>query len=70
VSPLGDIVQFVVRTPERELLIRAPRRDAARVLPGDPVWCTWTAQDAYVFDARQTDLVLADPTSETAPAGA
>jgi spermidine/putrescine ABC transporter ATP-binding subunit len=70
VSPLGDIVQFVVRTAEREVLIRAPRRDAARALPGDPVWCTWSARDAYVFDARQRDLVLVDPTTDTAPVGA
>lgn len=69
VSPLGDIVQFVVRTDSRELLIRAPRREAARVLPGDPVWCTWAASDAYVFDSSQSDLVLVDPTTENAPSG-
>jgi spermidine/putrescine transport system ATP-binding protein len=61
VSHLGDSLQFVVRCGGRELLSRQPRDRAARVSPGDAVWCTWTPDLVRLFPADQTDLVLADP---------
>jgi spermidine/putrescine transport system ATP-binding protein len=64
VSHLGDVIQFVVRAGEYELLSRQPRHTAVRVRPGEPVWCTWAAGDAYLFSDRQARLVLADPASD------
>jgi hypothetical protein len=67
VAHLGDVLQFVVRTPSRDLLALIPRNVATKVLPGDPVWCTWTADNTYLFPADQAELVLVDPAAETAP---
>ncbi len=64
VSHLGDVIQFVVRDGERELLSRQPRHAAVRVRPGEPVWCTWAPAEAYLFSDRQAGLVLADPASD------
>jgi spermidine/putrescine transport system ATP-binding protein len=67
VSHLGDVIQFVVRTPQREVLARLPRHQAPKLLPGDSVWCRWDAQSAYVFPAEHTELLLVDPTTDAAP---
>jgi spermidine/putrescine transport system ATP-binding protein len=67
VAHLGDVLQFVVRTPSRDLLALIPRNVATKVLPGDHVWCTWTADNTYLFPADQAELVLVDPAAETAP---
>ena len=64
VSHLGDVIQFVVRTGERDLLSRQPRHTAARVRTGEPVWCTWAPREGYLFSDRQARLVLADPASD------
>ena len=66
VSHLGDVIQFVVSTPAREVLARVPRTRAPRLTPGAEVWCHWTPHHAHVFDASQIDLVLADPASDKA----
>jgi hypothetical protein len=36
--------------------------DASRFAVGDSVWCSWLAEDVYLFSARQASLVLAAPT--------
>ena len=61
VSHLGDVLQFVIRAGDHELLARQPRHSAAKVRPGEPVWCTWNSADAYQFSDRQAALVMADP---------
>jgi hypothetical protein len=27
---------------------------------GEDVWCSWSADDVYLFSARQADVVLAE----------
>jgi spermidine/putrescine transport system ATP-binding protein len=59
---LGELIQYVVTTPDgRELLSRQPRSSAVRLAVGEPVWCSWQAADAHIFGAEQHDLVLPDP---------
>jgi spermidine/putrescine transport system ATP-binding protein len=66
VSHLGDVIQFVVATPDgREVLARLPRTAAPRIHPGSAVWCSWDGAHTYVFGAEQADLVMADPADET-----
>jgi spermidine/putrescine transport system ATP-binding protein len=67
VSHLGDVIQFVVRAGEHDLIARLPRHQAPKLLPGEAVWCTWSAEHAYVFSAEQADRVLADPLTESTP---
>jgi spermidine/putrescine transport system ATP-binding protein len=64
VSHFGDVLQYVVRSGTKEILVLTPRAQAARLAPGDDVWCTWAADDVYCFTDRQADLVLADPAAE------
>jgi spermidine/putrescine transport system ATP-binding protein len=64
VSHLGDVIQFVVATTGRELIIRQPRHQAPKILPGEDVWCCWTPDLVRVFSGQQTDLVIADPAGE------
>jgi spermidine/putrescine transport system ATP-binding protein len=61
ISHLGDVLQFVVRTPGNDLLVRLPRHQAPRLHPDDTVTCTWLAQDAYTFSAEQASKVLSQP---------
>jgi spermidine/putrescine transport system ATP-binding protein len=66
VSHLGDVLQFVVRTEsESDLIARLPRHQAPKLVPGDPVWCAWSPEHAYVFSADQSDRVIIDPVDET-----
>ena len=51
---------------QRDLVVLLPRQQAPKVAPGDDVWCRWESDDVYMFSARQADLVLADPTTESA----
>jgi spermidine/putrescine transport system ATP-binding protein len=60
VSHFGDVLQYVVTSGERDLLVLAPRLDAQRFAVGDQVWCSWSADDVYLFSARQADVVLAE----------
>jgi spermidine/putrescine transport system ATP-binding protein len=64
VAHFGDVLQYVVRSGNKDLLVLSPRATAARLAPGDDVWCTWSADDVYCFTDRQADLVLADPAAE------
>ncbi len=66
VSHFGDVLQYVVRTPERDVLALLPRQNAPRLSAGDDVWCSWSAEDVYMFSADQAELVLADPAEEGA----
>lgn len=62
VSHLGDVIQFVVLTAQgKEILAVLPRVAAPRLIPGSEVWCSWTADHVHVFNADQSDIVLADP---------
>ncbi|MER6975343.1 ABC transporter ATP-binding protein [Nocardioides sp. NPDC000445] len=50
VSPLGEVIQYLVKvTDEVSLLIRRPTHGAARLSPGDPVLCGWAAEDVRLF---------------------
>ena len=65
ISHLGDVIQFVVRTPGRkEIIARLPRPRAPRLDVGGPVHCSWGADHTHVFGAEQAKIVLADPTSD------
>ena len=67
VSHYGDVLQYVVRTADRDVLALLPRQGAVRLAPGDAVWCHWEASEVYQFSAEQADLVLQDPASEIPP---
>ena len=60
VSHFGDVLQYVVSSGGRDLLVLTPRLETQRVGVGDQVWCTWSADDVYLFSARQADVVLAE----------
>ena len=64
VSHYGDVLQYVVRTSERDVISLLPRQGAVRLAPGDTVWCHWEASEVYQFSAEQADLVIQDPASE------
>jgi spermidine/putrescine transport system ATP-binding protein len=66
VSHFGDTLQYVVRTPSRDVIVLLPRQKAPNLLPGDAVWCSWSPKDVYQFSAAQVSLVLAEPASEVA----
>ena len=59
VSHFGDVLQYVVTAGSRDLLVQVSRTDPSRFAVGDSVWCAWSADDVYLFSARQADLVLA-----------
>jgi len=59
VSHFGDVLQYVVSTGSRDLLVQVSRTDPARFGVGDEVWCSWSADDVFLFSARQASLVLA-----------
>jgi spermidine/putrescine transport system ATP-binding protein len=61
VAHFGDVLQYVVESKGREVVVLAPRADgSARFASGDPVWCTWTADDVYQFSDSQADIVLTE----------
>jgi spermidine/putrescine transport system ATP-binding protein len=60
VSHFGDVLQYVVTTGDRDLLVLTPRLDTRRFALGEDVWCSWSADDVYLFSARQADVVLAE----------
>jgi spermidine/putrescine transport system ATP-binding protein len=60
VSHFGDVLQYVVTAGDRDVLVLVPRTNPTRFAVGDDVWCTWSADDVYLFSARQADVVLAD----------
>jgi len=63
VSYYGDVLQYVVRTRTRDLLVLVPRTNSARFALDDSVWCSWSAEDVYLFSARQASVVMASPSS-------
>ncbi|MEY3467846.1 MAG: hypothetical protein RL532_1153 [Actinomycetota bacterium] len=63
VSYFGDVLQYVVRTRTKDLLVLVPRTNPERFQVDDPVWCSWSAEDVYLFSARQANIVLAAPTA-------
>ncbi|HEY5422620.1 MAG TPA: TOBE domain-containing protein, partial [Ilumatobacteraceae bacterium] len=66
VSHFGDTLQYVVRNKFRDVIVLLPRGKAPSLLPGDSVWCHWSAHDVYQFSAAQESLVLAEPAAEVA----
>jgi len=69
VSHFGDVLQYVVRSGERDVIVLSPRGRAPKLVPGDHAWVTWAADDVYLFSARQADLVLADPAADPGTTG-
>ena len=69
VSHFGDVLQYVVRSRERDVIVLSPRGQGPKFVPGDTAWCSWNADDVYLFSARQADLVLADPVDLAAADG-
>ena len=61
VAHFGDVLQYVVRAGNREIVALVPRSQGGRLRPGDKVWATWKSDDVYQFSDRQASLVLADP---------
>ena len=64
VSHFGDVLQYVVRTTERDIIALLPRQGAPRLAPGDEVWSHWSDADVYQFSADQADLVLVEPAAD------
>jgi spermidine/putrescine transport system ATP-binding protein len=64
VSHYGDVLQYVVRTADREVVALIPRQGAVRLAPGDPVWAHWAPSEVYQFSAAQADLVIHDPAED------
>jgi hypothetical protein len=60
VSHFGDVLQYVVSATEREVVVLVPRTHSSRPKVGDKVWCTWSAEDVYLFSARQAEVVMAE----------
>jgi spermidine/putrescine transport system ATP-binding protein len=66
VAHFGDVLQYVIRTALRDVLVLTPRAAAIRMTPGEPAWCRWSADDVYVFSAQQADVVLASEIDQQA----
>ena len=63
VSYFGDVLQYVVRTRTKDLLVLVPRTNPERFQVDDAVWCSWSAEDVYLFSARQANIVMAAPSA-------
>jgi len=64
VSHYGDVLQYVVRTAERDVISLLPRQGAVRLSVGDDVWCHWAASEVYQFSDDQAGLVLVEPSED------
>jgi spermidine/putrescine transport system ATP-binding protein len=64
VSHFGDVMQYVLRTTERDIVALLPRQGAPRLSLGDPVWCHWSDADVYQFTADQAALILVEPAED------
>jgi len=65
ISHLGDVIQYVVISGTREVLVRLPRHNAPRLAAGQPVWCSWPAELVQLFPHDQAALVrTSDPIDE------
>ena len=61
VAHFGDVLQYVVESNGRDIVVLAPRADSGtRFATGDDVWCTWNADDVYQFSDRQAETVLTE----------
>lgn len=61
VAHFGDVLQYVVESHGRDIVVLAPRADGtARFGVNDRVWCTWSADDVYQFSDRQAEIVLTE----------
>jgi len=61
VSHFGDVLQYVVRAKGRDILVMVARTNPSRFALGEAVWCSWSAEDVYLFSARQASVVMAAP---------
>jgi spermidine/putrescine transport system ATP-binding protein len=68
VAHFGDVLQYVVRSGDRDIVVLAPRAQGSRLVNGDPVWCTWSADDVYQFSDRQADVVITEAEQVDDPA--
>ena len=65
VSHFGDALQYVVSTGERDIIVLVPRDSRSiRHQLGETVWCSWPADDVYLFSARQAHIVMTDNEEE------
>jgi len=62
VSHFGDVLQYVVTSGDRDILVLTPRTNGSRFHSGDEVYCSWSADEVYLFSARQAAIVLHDGT--------
>ena len=60
VAHFGDVLQYVVRAGQRDIVVLSPRAGSTRFAVGDDVWCSWNASDVYQFSDRQADIVMPD----------
>jgi len=61
VSHFGDALQYVVSTGERDIIVLVPRDSRSIRHPlGETVWCSWPADDVYLFSARQAHIVMTE----------
>ena len=61
VSHFGDVLQYVVSTGERDIIVLVPRDGRSiRHQLGETVWCSWPADDVYLFSARQAHIVMTE----------
>jgi spermidine/putrescine transport system ATP-binding protein len=61
ISHFGDVLQYVVTAGDRDLIVMSPRTSTNRPALGDSVWCSWAAEEVYLFSARQAGVVMAEP---------
>jgi len=62
VSHFGDVLQYVINSGGRDILVLTPRTTADRFISGDKVYCSWSTDDVYQFSDRQAAIVLHDGT--------
>jgi hypothetical protein len=55
------VLQYVVRAKGRDILVMVARTNPSRFALGEAVWCSWSAEDVYLFSARQASVVMAAP---------
>ena len=68
VAHFGDVMQYVVRSGDRDIVVLTPRAQNVRLETGEDVWCSWAADDVYQFSDRQADVVLATEAKADLPA--
>ena len=59
------MIQYVVLSETREILVRLPRHNAPQLVAGQPVWCSWPPELVQLFPHDHAELVRsADPMDE------